>query len=154
MEYLDNDDEKGFYWIIFIIFIILIIVLGYFFVFKDDNKPKRITVEEEEDVEDISNYIGSWKIEQDDEYNTSYKIVIKEITDNVITFDINIRDNLFEDQSATIKKSNDKAEFKISGKYDVEGIISWKDNKLYLTITDSSDLDVIPIDFIRFDNKE
>lgn len=157
MEYLENEENKGVYWIIFFLFIIVLIILGYYFVFEKgvNNKTGNSEIEEKQEDEIIEDYIGIWKTKDSDdgEIITDYELTIIKIDGSSIVFDLKLsEDYIFNNQFGDLEDNKasfdiDKDDIKISGD------LSFKDNRIYLSILSSTDDDV-PIGTIRFDSKE
>ena len=156
MEYLENEENKGVYWIIFFLFIIVIIILGYYFVFEKgvNNKTSNNEIEEEKQEEKIDDYIGIWKTKDDDgEIISDYELTIIKVDGASIIFDLKLSDEyIYNNQFGDLEENRasfdvDKDGVKISGE------LSFKDNRIYLSVLSSSEEDV-PVGTIRFDNKE
>ena len=157
MEYLENEENKGVYWIIFFLFIIVLIILGYYFVFEKgvNNKTGNSEIEEKQEDEIIEDYIGIWKTKDSDdgEIITDYELTIIKIDGSSIVFDLKLSEEyIFNNQFGDLEDNKasfdiDKDDIKISGD------LSFKDNRIYLSILSSTDDDV-PIGTIRFDSKE
>ena len=156
MEYLENEENKGVYWIIFFLFIIVIIILGYYFVFEKgvNNKTSNNEIEEEKQEEKIDDYIGIWKTKDDDgEIISDYELTIIKVDGTSIIFDLKLSDEyIYNNQFGDLEENRasfdvDKDGVKISGE------LSFKDNRIYLSVLSSSEEDV-PVGTIRFDNKE
>ena len=157
MEYLENEENKGVYWIIFFLFVIVLIILGYYFVFEKgvNNKTGNSEIEEKQEDEIIEDYIGIWKTKDSDdgEIITDYELTIIKIDGSSIVFDLKLSEEyIFNNQFGDLEDNKasfdiDKDDIKISGD------LSFKDNRIYLSILSSTDDDV-PIGTIRFDSKE
>ena len=157
MEYLENEENKGVYWIIFFLFIIVLIILGYYFVFEKgvNNKTGNSEIEEKQEDEIIEDYIGIWKTKDSDdgEIITDYELTIIKIDGSSIVFDLKLSEEyIFNNQFGDLE--DNKASFDID-KDDIKISVdlSFKDNRIYLSILSSTDDDV-PIGTIRFDSKE
>lgn len=158
MEYLENEESKGIYWIIFFLFIIVIIILGYYFVFEKGVNKKSSTkeVEQDEEIENMDNYIGIWKTKdsEDEEIITDYELTIIKIDGATVIFDLKLSEKyVFNNQFGDLE--DNRATFEIDSELaKVSGDLTFKDNYIYISIISSSDEDEIPIGTMRFDNKE
>ena len=158
MEYLENEESKGIYWIIFFLFIIVIIILGYYFVFEKGVNKKSSTkeVEQDEEIENMDNYIVIWKTKdsEDEEIITDYELTIIKIDGATVIFDLKLSEKyVFNNQFGDLE--DNRATFEIDSELaKVSGDLTFKDNYIYISIISSSDEDEIPIGTMRFDNKE
>ena len=157
MEYLENEENKGIYWIIFFLFIIVVIIVGYYFVFEKgvDKKKNDYDVKEEKKEESIEDYVGIWKTKDtdDDEIITDYELTITKIDGATVIFDLKLSDeNIYNNQFGDLE--DNKASFDIDSEdIKISGEITFKDKHIYLSILSSTTED-IPIGTMRFDNKE
>ena len=157
MEYLENEESKGIYWIIFFLFIIVVVILGYYFVFEKgvDKKNNDYDVKEEVKEESIEDYVGIWKTKDgdDEEIITDYELTIIKIDGATVIFDLKLSDNnIYNNQFGDLVDNTasfdiDNEDVKISGE------LTFKDNYIYLSIL-SSTIEDVPIGTMRFDNKE
>ncbi len=158
MEYLENEENKGIYWIIFFLFIIVIAIAGYYFVFEKgvQKKSNNNEIHDEEKKESINDYIGIWKTKdsEDDEIELDYEIDITKIDGATVIFDLILSDELmFTNQFGDLV--DNKASFDIDNEeIKISGEITFKDHCLYLSILSSSDDELVPIGTMRFDNQE
>ncbi|MBQ7105513.1 MAG: hypothetical protein IJN90_06620 [Bacilli bacterium] len=151
MEEMENEYDKGIYWLIFFVLILLLGLFLHFFVSKlNDDKEEDYEIVDEE-VENYASYIGVWQIYgNDDEPN--YELSINVLDGSTVTFDYTAKDvERFESQTATIE--NDTARFDIKlNDYELKGKMVFRNNKVYFTIT-SSNIDEISTGTMTFSDK-
>jgi hypothetical protein len=158
MEYLENEESKGIYWILFFLIIIVITIGGYYFVFEKgvSKKHNEIDVKKEEETDSLDKYIGAWKSKDsdDDEVIKDYEVDIIKIDGATLIFDLKVSDELlFPNQFGDLV--DNKASFEINtDEYKISGDITLKDNSVYLSILSSSDDELITIGTFRLDNQE
>lgn len=100
MEYLENDNERSFYWIIFFIFVIAVVVLGYFFVLHP-SKQKLEKEKHEEEVEiDYDKYIGKWYVASENGYSEDMELEVLKFDGSTVIFSLSgKKDSKIEEES-------------------------------------------------------
>ena len=156
MEEFENEYDRGIYWIILLVVVVILAVVGYFFVFNYHKKAKE-NVEEAvlEDDSDINSYKGVWTL-YGDESKAFEEVCINIIDGSTVTFDFFI-DGVayFESQTAHLENNTATFEEIVDSKNGtiISGKMIFRNDKMFLAITTSSDEDDISPGTIEFTEK-
>ncbi len=158
MEFLDNDNDKGIYWVVFFVILLIMAIVGYKFVFsyhkpKDENK----TDEELAEGFKFDDYKGTWVL-YGDEDKVVQELRINIVDGSTLTFDYSIEEIVsfesktaeLEDNVATFDIEDSDSEMNISGR------LIFRNDKIFLVITsaNSSDISLGTIEFSeKMDNE-
>lgn len=152
MEEMENEYEKGIYWVIFFIILAFLAFLGYEFVFNNKKTNEDEGTSEEVVQESYDSYKGIWQLFGDEDL-PEYELAINIIDGVTITFDFGIKDsNYFESQTASLEDDTARFEIVSEDNDKLIGKIILKNNKVFLTITSSS-FDNITAGTIEFSEK-
>lgn len=158
MEFLDNDDDKGIYWVVFFVILLIIAIVGYKFVFSY-HKPKDGKKADEELVEGftIDDYKGTWML-YGDEDKVVQELRINIVDGSTLTFDYTIDEVVsFESQTAEIEDNVATFEIEDSdSEITISGRLIFRNNKIFLVITyaNSDDISLGTIEFSeKMDNE-
>lgn len=147
MEEMENEYEKGIYWVVFFVVILFAAFWGYEVVFNS----KEVEKEEKEEViesENYDSYVGIWQLFGNDDI-PEYEFVVHMIDGETITFDFGVRDVIYY-ESKTATFDGDVARFEIDDDENkLVGKIAFKNDKVFFIITSSS-LDGITVGTIEF----
>lgn len=137
MEEMENEYDKGIYWIIFFVLIIILGVFLHSFVSKFDSSSKNEVEIVDGNVDNYESYIGVWQIYGNDDV-PNYELSINVLDGSTVTFDYAVKDfERFESEIATIE--NDTARFSInSDDIEIVGKMVFRNNKIYFTITSTN----------------
>lgn len=137
MEEMENEHDKGIYWLIFFALIIILGVFLHSFVSKFDSNSKTEVEIVDGNVDNYESYIGVWQIYGNDDV-PNYELSINVLDGSTVTFDYAVKDfERFESEIATIE--NDTARFSInSNDIEIVGKMVFRNNKIYFTITSSN----------------
>ena len=152
MEEMENEYEKGVYWVIFFLVIFFGAFLGYELVF---NNPKQEEIENEKDiveVVDYDKYLGVWQLFGDDDV-PEYELSVEMIDGSTITFDFAVKDVVsFESETASFDDDTARFELEDENGDKLIGRKAFKNDKVLFTITSSSFED-ITVGTIEFSEK-
>ncbi len=111
MEYLENDNERSFYWIIFFIFVIGLVVLGYLFVLHPSKE--KLVKDKEAKVEEIDydKYLGKWYVSSEDGYSEDTELEILKFDGSTVIFSLTgKRDAKMHEEYEEENTTEDKAQ--------------------------------------------
>ena len=152
MEEMENEYEKGIYWVVFFLVIFFGAFLGYELVF---NNPKQEEIENEKDiveVVDYDKYLGVWQLFGDDDV-PEYELSVEMIDGSTITFDFAVKDVVsFESETASFDDDTARFELEDENGDKLIGRMAFKNDKVLFTITSSSFED-ITVGTIEFSEK-
>ena len=152
MEELENEYDKGIYWIIFFVIIIIVAILGYKFVFnyeKNDDSAEEAT----EEKININDYRGVWALKGEEDLPNE-ELIIDMIDGSTITFSYFVKDTAyFESQTAEI--IDDEATFNATDrdeKITIIGKLIFNEDKISVVISNSN-VEDISLGMIEFNEK-
>ena len=136
MEELENEHDKGLYWVVFFICLLFVGILVHNFVFsyKEEEKDKE---KEVVDNFDISLYKGIWGLYGEDG-DIREELSIDVVDGSTITFSYSKGEDIYF-ESKTASLDNNIAYFTIEEDDDkVTGKIRFSDNYVFLTVVTST----------------
>ena len=144
MEELENENDRGIYWVIFFVGLLVIGFIVHNFVFSYENDSEEVIETSETTEFDISSYIGIWQLFGNSDVPENELSIISVIEDEKIVFDYHIKDVAsFEEQIAYIDGNTASFEMTdVDGGIFISGKIIFRDNKVFLAIVSSTDEDI------------
>lgn len=151
MEELENEYEKGIYWVIFFVVIFFAAFLGYEFVFNNPKKEEKSKYKDVVLENDYDEYLGVWQLFGNDDV-PEYELSVELIDGATITFDFAVKDVVsFESETATFE--DDIARFELEDDDEkIVGRMAFRNDKVLFTITSSS-FEEITVGTIEFSEK-
>ena len=152
MEEMENEYEKGIYWVVFFLIIFFAAFLGYEFVFNNSNSKEKEKYKEVIEVQDYDKYLGVWQLFGDDDV-PEYELSVEIIDGATVTFDFAVKDVVsFESETATFEDDIARFELEDENEDKISGRLAFKNEKVLFTITSSS-FDDITVGTIEFSEK-
>ncbi len=152
MEEMENEYEKGIYWVVFFLIIFFAAFLGYEFVFNNSNNKEKEKYKEVIEVQDYDKYLGVWQLFGDDDV-PEYELSVEIIDGATVTFDFAVKDVVsFESETATFEDDIARFELEDENEDKISGRLAFKNEKVLFTITSSS-FDDITVGTIEFSEK-
>ena len=152
MEEMENEYEKGIYWVVFFLIIFFAAFLGYEIVFNNSNSKEKEKYKEVIEVQDYDKYLGVWQLFGDDDV-PEYELSVEIIDGATVTFDFAVKDVVsFESETATFEDDIARFELEDENEDKISGRLAFKNEKVLFTITSSS-FDDITVGTIEFSEK-
>ena len=152
MEEMENEYEKGIYWVVFFLIIFFAAFLGYEFVFNNSKSNEKEKYKEVIEVHDYDKYLGVWQLFGDDDV-PEYELSVEIIDGATVTFDFAVKDVVsFESETATFEDDIARFELESENEDKISGRLAFKNEKVLFTITSSS-FDDITVGTIEFSEK-
>lgn len=152
MEEMENEYEKGIYWVVFFLIIFFAAFLGYEFVFNNSKSKEKEKYKEVIEVQDYDKYLGVWQLFGDDDV-PEYELSVEIIDGATVTFDFAVKDVVsFESETATFEDDIARFELESENEDKISGRLAFKNEKVLFTITSSS-FDDITVGTIEFSEK-
>ena len=152
MEEMENEYEKGIYWVVFFLIIFFAAFLGYEFVFNNSKSKEKEKYKEVIEVQDYDKYLGVWQLFGDDDV-PEYELSVEIIDGATVTFDFAVKDVVsFESKTATFEDDIARFELESENEDKISGRLAFKNEKVLFTITSSS-FDDITVGTIEFSEK-
>ena len=152
MEEMENEYEKGIYWVVFFLIIFFAAFLGYEFVFNNSKSKEKDKYKDVIEVQDYDKYLGVWQLFGDDDV-PEYELSVEIIDGATVTFDFAVKDVVsFESETATFEDDIARFELESENEDKISGRLAFKNEKVLFTITSSS-FDDITVGTIEFSEK-